>query len=301
MMKTPQPGVFAQGTRSHVQLEFSIPPSADLESVRGALRAFREPAVTFGGANVVVGFGAALWRRLAPACVPDALAPFAGVRGPEHAAPATQRDVWVWIHGHGHDIALDVARGAAHALREVGTLELEVPCFVYRDSRDLFGFIDGTENPPVLEAAPVALIPEGRPGSGGSIALTQKWVHDISKFHALPVAEQEGVIGRTRLESIELDDDAKPPTAHIARTVIEEDGEELEIFRRSVPYGGVAEHGLYFIAFTNEPRRIDLMLARMFGTAGDGLSDRLIDFTRAVTGSYFFVPSVEDLASAIGA
>jgi putative iron-dependent peroxidase len=300
-MKTLQPGVFAQGTRSHFQLEFSIPKTASVESVRSALRSFREPAVTFGGANVVVGFGPDLWKRLAPKKVPKVLKPFAGVQGPKHAAPGTQRDVWIWVHGHGHDIALDVSRGAAHALMDVGKLELEVPCFVYRDSRDLFGFIDGTENPPVLEAPPITLIPDGQPGEGGSIAFTQKWKHNISKFQALPVKEQERVFGRTRQESIELADDAKPETAHIARTVIEEDGEELEIFRRSVPYGGVKDHGLYFIAFTNEPRRIDMMLDRMFGVSGDGLSDRLIDFSKALTGSYFFVPSLEDLSDAIGA
>ena len=299
-MPNTQPGVFALGTRAHIQLEFNVNPRVNVEAVRKALRGFREPAVTFGGANVVFGFGQALWKRLAPKCVPAALADFKAIRGKLHRAPATQADLWIWVHGHGSDIVLDVARGAAHALESVGSLKLEVPCFVYRDSRDLTGFIDGSENPPVFDAPEVALIPRG-PGASGSIALNMKWVHDLSKFHALSVQDQERTIGRTKLDSIELDDDAKPANSHIARTVIEEHGEELEIFRRSVPFGGVAEHGLYFIAFTNEPSRTDKMLARMYGTSGDGITDRLLDFTTAVTGSYFFVPSLEDLASAIGA
>lgn len=297
-MITAQPGIFAQGTRSHFQLEFKLNKGARVEEVRAALRGFREPAVTFGGANVVMGFSKRAWKMLLPDASPVELDDFAGVKGSKYSAPGTQRDVWVWIHGHGHDIVLDVARGAAHALAKVAKLELEVPCFVYRDSRDLLGFIDGTENPPVAAAPELTLFQSGA-GAGGSIALAMKFVHDISKFQALDLKAQEKVIGRSRLDSVEMDDHAKPPTAHISRVVIEEDGEELEIYRRSVPYGGVNEHGLYFIAFTNQPWRIEAMLANMYGTAEDKLTDALLDYTRAVTGSYFFVPSLTDLARAI--
>jgi putative iron-dependent peroxidase len=298
-MSTGQPGVFAQGTRAHFQLEFTVPKSVTPRQLGAALGRFREPAVTFGGANVVIGFGPALWARLAPDHVPGELRRFRAIRGKRHSAPATQRDLWVWIHGHGHDIALDVARGACNALAKVAKLELELPCFVYRDSRDMLGFIDGTENPPVEDAPAIALLPPGQPGEGGAIALAMKFVHDIEKFQKLTVKAQQGVIGRTKLDSIELSDAVKPATSHIARTVIEEDGEELEIYRRSVPYGTVREHGLYFIAFTNDPGRIDRMLARMYGTADDGLTDDLLQFTRAVTGSYFFVPSLEALSALI--
>lgn len=285
--------MFAQGTRSHFQLEFSLNKNASIAAVRKALAGFQEPSVTFGGANVVIGFGPALWNKLVPGAAPDVLRPFKTLQGKRHKAPATQRDIWVWIHGHGHDIALDVARGATHALAPVAKLALEVPCFVYRDSRDLLGFIDGTENPPVAEAPEIALF-----DNKGTIAFTQKWIHDIAKFQALPLAEQEAVFGRSRLDSKEMSDKKKPATAHIARTVIEENGEELEIFRRSVPYGNVGEHGLYFIAFTNDPRRIDMMLQRMYGTSGDGLEDAMLNFSRAVTGSTWWVPSLEDLEKA---
>lgn len=296
-MAVAQQGIFAQGTRAHYQLEFSVGDDASVEAIRSALGRLREPTVTAGGLNVVVGFGADLLRRLAPAAAPPALRSFIAIDGPGGAAPATQHDIWVWLHGTGHDVVLDAARAVATALAPVAEVALEQPGFVYRDSRDLTGFIDGTENPPVAEAHDVAVIPEGEIGAGGSFVIAMRWVHDLEAFHALDGAEQEGVVGRTKPDSIELADDVKPPTAHIARVVVDgDDGEELEIFRRSVPFGTVTELGLSFIAFSADPDRFTIMLGRMFGTSGDGLSDRLVAFTKPVTGSFFFVPAVEVLA-----
>jgi putative iron-dependent peroxidase len=142
------------------------------------------------------------------------------------------------------------------------------------------------------------VVPEGEVGAGGSFVIAIKWMHNLAAFNALAERDQEGVFDRTKLASIELDDDIKPPTAHIARVVIEDDnGEELEIFRRSVPYGTVSELGLYFLAFSADISRFERMLARMYGMTGDGLSDHLMAFTRAVSGSFFFAPSVEALAA----
>jgi len=139
------------------------------------------------------------------------------------------------------------------------------PAFVYRDGRDITGFVDGAEKPPADEAPEVALVPDGEVGTAGSYVIVMRWVHDLDTFSALPVAEQEAVIGRTKDLSIDLGE-AKPPTAHIARVVIEEDGEELEIYRRSTPFGDVASQGLYFVAFSAYPSRFTKMLAAMFGT-----------------------------------
>jgi putative iron-dependent peroxidase len=183
------------------------------------------------------------------------------------------------------------------AIRELGgiaTVSEETSSWPYQHDRDLTGFIDGTENPPVDEAAGVAVVPDG-PGAGGSHVVAMRWVHDLAAFHRLAVAEQEATIGRTKPDSVELD--AKPPTAHISRVVIEEDGEELEIYRRSAPYGRVQELGLYFVAFSADRTRFDKMLARMFGTAGDGVHDHLTDFTKPVSGSYYFAPSLEAIAA----
>jgi len=184
-------------------------------------------------------------------------------------------------------------------LDPIATVAQEVAGFVYRDSRDLTGFIDGTENPAVEEAYEVATLPDGQPGTGGSFAITQRWVHDLAAFNALPLQEQEAVIGRTKPDSVELDDDVKRHTAHIARMVIEEDGEELEIYRRSVPYGSVTEHGLQFVSFSAEPQRFTKMLHRMFGT-DDGVRDRLTAFSTPISGAYWFVPSLEALGDALG-
>ena len=115
--------------------------------------------------------------------------------------------MWVWIHGTGPDVILDVARGVTDALGPELVLGAEQPCFVYLDSRDLTGFIDGTENPPVDEAAGVAVVPGG-PGAGGSHVIAMRWVHDLAAFHRLAVAEQEATIGRTKPDSVELDDQA---------------------------------------------------------------------------------------------
>jgi putative iron-dependent peroxidase len=292
-----QPGIFAQGTRSHRHLEFDLKPGVSADAVLDALGPLRQPSVTAGGANIVVGFSLALWSQLDHGA--------AAVDGNRYPAdipglPHTQHDVWVWTHGTGDDVLLDIARATSALLGPCATIAQEVAGFVYHDSRDLTGFIDGTENPPVEEAFEVAVLPDGSAGAGGSFAITQKWVHNLSAFHALAEQDQEGVIGRTKRESIELDDDVKPDTAHIARVVIEENGEELELWRRSVPYGTVDEHGLYFVAFSADPTRFEKMLRRMFNAAGDGLHDRLTDFTTPTSGALYFVPSVEALGDALG-
>ncbi|MFA5884408.1 MAG: Dyp-type peroxidase [Acidimicrobiia bacterium] len=291
--RTAQPGIFAQGTPAHYHLEFDC-SSSDPAAIGEAVAALREPAVTAGGVNLVVAFGPALWRRLAADDAPEDLHDFAPIQG-AHVAPATQHDVYVWAHGASYDVVFDIARAVVVALARVATLATEQPSFVYLDSRDLTGFIDGTENPPAHEAPGVAVVAEG-PGAGGSFVILQRWVHHLGAFHALSLEEQEGVIGRRKADSVELDDDQKPDTAHIARVVIEEDGEELEIYRRSTPFGTVGEHGLQFVGFSADPSRFDKMLARMFGTTGDGLHDHLTDFSTPVTGAYYFAPSLEALA-----
>jgi porphyrinogen peroxidase len=297
-MAVAQQGIFAQGTRAHYQLEFDVSPAASVDEIRVALGHLREPAVTSGGLNIVIGFGPDLLRRIAPAEAPPAFHPFAAIDGPGGHAPATQHDIWIWLHGTGHDIVLDAARFVTASLAPIAGLALEQPGFVYRDSRDLTGFIDGTANPPVAMANDVAVIPDGEVGAGGCFVIAIRWVHNLAAFHALAVGDQENVFGRTKVDSVELPPGVKPPTAHIARVEVDdENGEELAIFRRSVSYGTVAELGLYFLAFSAEINRFEIMLARMFGTSGDGVSDRLLSFTTPVTGSFYFAPAVEVLAS----
>jgi putative iron-dependent peroxidase len=294
----PQFGIFAQGTIAHAFLEWDLRPDVDLSIAADVLGRLRGPSVAAGGVNLVLAFGSDLWAALAPDHVPSGLAAFQrlGGLGGRHA-PATQHDLWLWINGSSQDVVFEHTRAAARAIDEVAELASEQLAFVHRDSRDLTGFIDGTANPTLLEAPAAALVPDGQPGAGGSHVLAMRWVHDLDAFEARPVAEQQDIIGRTKPDSIELDDDVKPPTAHIARVEIEDDaGNELPIYRRSVPYGTVAEHGLYFVAFSAERARFERMLGRMFGTDGDGRHDRLTEFSRPVSGAYYFAPPMNLLA-----
>jgi porphyrinogen peroxidase len=296
-MQVPQFGIFAQGTIAHEFIEFDLRPDIDITLATAALSRLRAPAVAAGGVNLVIGFGSELWRAVAPDQAPDDLRPFTPIsRLGGHHAPATQHDCWLWISGSSRDVVFEHSRAAVLALAEVAVLATDQPAFVHRDSRDLIGFIDGTANPMTHEAPEVVLVPEGSPGAGGSHVLVMRWVHDLDAFGRLAVPEQERVIGRTKPSSVELKPEAKPPDAHIARVEItDEAGAERPIFRRSVPYGNVIEHGLYFVAFSADRTRFDRMLARMFGLE-DGVHDRLTDFSRPVTGSFYFAPSLTLLA-----
>jgi putative iron-dependent peroxidase len=294
----PQFGIFAQGTNAHAFVEWDLRPDVDIVEAASVLGRLRGPSVSAGGVNMVLAFGADLWRALAPRDVPAGIGPFHPIgRLGGHHAPATQHDLWLWINGSSQDVVFEHTRAAAVAIETVAQLANEQVAFVHRDSRDLTGFLDGTANPAMLEAPMAALVPDGQPGAGGSHVLAMRWVHDLKAFGALSVTQQEGVFGRTKAESIELDDEAKPPTAHIARVEIEDEaGIELPIYRRSVPYGNVQEHGLYFVAFSADRSRFDTMLGRMFGTDGDGLHDHLTNFSRPVSGAYYYAPPLNLLA-----
>lgn len=290
-MRLPQFGIFAQGTVAHEFIEFDLRPDVDKAYAGRLISQLEQPAVAAGGVNLVIAFGPDLWRRLAPDEAPASLGAFREIIGLDgRRAPATQHDVFVWVNGSSSDVVFEHGRAAVAAVADVATVATEQACFVHRDSRDLMGFIDGTENPPLLEAPLAALVPPGEPGAGGSHVIVMRWIHDLARFERLPQTEQERVFGRTKIDSVEMADDLKPTTAHIARVEIEDErGDELQIYRRSVPYGTLAEHGLYFVAFSADRERYDRMLARIFGLA-DGQRDRLTDFSRPVTGAFYFAP-----------
>jgi putative iron-dependent peroxidase len=163
----------------------------------------------------------------------------------------------------------------------------------YKHSRDLTGFEDGTENPTLFDAPAAALVPDGAPGAGGSVLLFQQWRHRSRAWRALPEGDQEAVIGRTKPESVELDDGVMPANAHVARTKVVVDDAELPIFRRSSPYGTVTEHGLLFLGFAGEQRRLQTMLEQMAGIGGP--RDALTRFSEPLTGAYYFCPALSAL------
>jgi putative iron-dependent peroxidase len=292
-MPTPQPAIFTLGTSDHWFLQFQVPDSADLDTLAQVVAEVRDEA-SQRGVNSVVACGPGLSARWFGAESPAGFRPFATVAGEMKEAPSTQDDLLVWLHSGERSANFDIAQLMTDCLDQEGVASLlhEIPGWVYLDSRDLTGFIDGTANPSPDEAPGVAVVPEGRPGAGGSFVIGMRWVHDLATFEHLAVADQEAVMGRTKPDSVELD--PKPADSHVGRVEIaDESGEELAIFRRSVPYGSLNEPGLFFLAFCHDQSIFDLMLARMFGTTGDGVHDRLIEFTTPVTGSYYYAPPVE--------
>jgi putative iron-dependent peroxidase len=163
------------------------------------------------------------------------------------------------------------------------------------DERDLLGFVDGTENPSGAAARNAVLIGDDDPQfAGGSYVVVQKYVHDIQAWDALPVDEQERAVGRTKLSDIELSDADKPPNAHVAlNTIVDEDGAQQQIMRFNMPFGRVGERvfGTYFIGYARSPEVIEQMLGNMFVGRPPGNHDRLLDFSTALTGCMFFVPT----------
>lgn len=244
----------------------------------------------------VVGFGFSLWETLSPGRRPARFRPFTKLASEGRIAPATGGDLLVHLVASRPDVCCEIAWRLRDDLGTRVEVMDEVHGFQYFDSRDLTGFIDGTENPTGRARAKAALIGREDPAfAGGSYVFTQRYVHDLAAWSRLAIAEQEQVIGRRKHDSKELSARAKPPTAHIARVVIEEAGEELEIVRHSFPYGTSAERGLFFIAYTRDLAIPEAMLRHMVGTTGDGLHDRLMEFTRAVSGATFFAPSLRAL------
>ena len=203
--------------------------------------------------------------------------------------PATQHDAVVWLSGSAYDVLFDMARSVIHDLAALASLAEETSSWPYRHDRDLSGFIDGSENPSLLDAPVARCCPKEFPGAAGSVLLLQKWKHLTAQWEALPVDQQERIIGRTKPESIELEN--KPSDSHVARTDQDEFG---NIFRRNMPYGNVEDHGTVFVGFSADQKRLSKMLDSMAGLV-NGTRDALTRYTLPITGSYYFVPSVESL------
>ena len=290
-MSTPQGGIFALGTASHAYLEFDVSANRAGRELVAAISSLREPRTTMGGVNLVAGFRPELWRTSATDDSPADLTGFnEDVRGVDgFAMPATQHDAVLWLSGSAYDVVFEVARNAIAELGSLASVAEETSSWPYRHDRDLTGFIDGTENPTLTDAPELVVIGEGTPGAGGTILLLQKWAHDASAWEALSVADQERAIGRTKAESVELDD--RPADSHVASTDQDRFG---TIFRRNMPYGTVTDHGTMFVGFSSTQRPLATMLESMAGLAG-GARDALTRYTRPLTGSYYFVPSTDAL------
>lgn len=288
-MNTPQSGIFALGTASHAYLEFDLRPGANPRDLVTAMANLREPRTTIGGINLVSGFRPELWRQIVPDGAPPGVAGFnRDIHGADdYVMPATQHDAVLWLSGSAYDVVFDESRQAIAGLTGLTAIADETSSWPYRYDRDLTGFIDGTENPSLLEAPGVLVVPDGAPGAGGTVLLLQKWVHNATRWESLDAAAQERIIGRRKEDSVELD--PKPPDSHVARTDQEVFG---HIFRRNMPYGTVTNHGTVFVGFSADQKRLTAMLESMAG-ATDGVRDALTRFTTPLTGAFYFIPSVE--------
>src|SRR5271165_5193995 len=296
----PQP-VAAPLTRAAIFLVVTISSGANQESSVRSLCAdlaallrsvgFREPDQHL---SCITGFGSEAWDRLFGEPRPAELHPFREIRaGPRHAV-ATPGDVLFHIRAERMDLCFELAAQIMARLQGAVTPVDEVHGFRYFDSRDLLGFVDGTENPTGRETVDATVIGGEDPDfTGGSYVIVQKYLHDLAGWNALPTEEQEHIIGRTKLSDIEIDEAIRPSSAHNSLNTIVEDGKEIKIVRDNMPFGvtGQGEFGTYFIGYSRSPRTMEQMLENMFVGRPPGNYDRILDFSRAVTGSLFFVPS----------
>jgi len=301
--------VAAPLTRAAIFLVATLNPGP---GARAALRSFCGDlpalvrAVEFrdleGALSCVVGFGSDAWDRLFGATRPAELHPFREIRAGARHAVSTPGDLLLHIRAKRMDLSFELATQIMARIGNAVSAVDEVQGFRYFDERDLLGFVDGTENPRGAAAADAVLIgDEDATFEGGSYVIVQKYLHDLDAWNALSAEAQERIIGRTKLSDIELDDSVKPTSAHNALTTIVEDGKEIKILRDNMPFGrpGQGEFGTYFIGYSRSPRTIEQMLENMFIGRPPGNYDRLLDFSRAVTGNLFFVPSatfLEDVA-----
>jgi porphyrinogen peroxidase len=290
-MRRPQGGIFALGTASHAYLEFDAASNSAAAEVVATLAGLREPRTTMGGVNLVTGFRPSLWAEVVPDDAPAGMNDFdrelIGLEG--FVMPATQHDAVIWLSGSAYDVVFEVARKAIAAVADLATVAEETSSWPYMHDRDLTGFIDGTENPSLIDAPEFALIPNSGPGGGGTVLLLQKWEHEASAWEALTVGEQEQVIGRLKSDSTEIEDKAED--SHVASTDQDRFG---KIFRRNMPYGTVTQHGTMFVGFSAEQKRLSDMLESMAGLAS-GHRDALTRYARPLTGAYYFVPAADSL------
>jgi porphyrinogen peroxidase len=255
------------------------------------------------GLTCIVGFGSDAWDKLFGSPRPVDLHPFQEIRSGGRHAVSTPGDILFHIRAKRMDLCFELATQIMDSLGEAVSITDEVHGFRYFDDRDVIGFVDGTENPRGEAAREAVIIGDEDPAfAGGSYVIVQKYLHNMKAWNGLSIEAQEHIIGRRKLSDIELSDAEKPASAHNALTVIEENGKELKILRDNMPFGrpGHGEFGTYFIGYSRTPRITETMLQNMFVGRPPGNYDRLLDFSTAVTGGLFFVPSATFLDNVSG-
>ena len=302
-MQEPQ-AVLTPLTAASIFLVATIEPGAEatarevLADLSGLERAvgFRVPTAALA---LVTGIGAEAWDRMFSGPRPAQLHTLHEVRGQRHHAVSTPGDLLFHIRATQADVCFELATLIMDRLAGAATVVDEVHGFKYFDDRDLLGFVDGTENPTGAAATAAVTVGSEDPDfAGSSYVVVQKYLHDMTAWNAISIEDQERVIGRRKLSNVELADDVKPSNSHVALTVIEAaDGSQRQILRDNMAFGtiGQREFGTYFIGYASTPTVIEQMLRNMFIGDPVGNHDRILDFSTAVTGTLFFVPTAEFL------
>lgn len=250
-----------------------------------------------------VGIGSDAWDRFGQSHRPAQLRPFVAVDGGTHKAIATRGDLLFHIRAERGDLCFEFERLLLAALGDSVTVVDEVQGFRYFDSRDLLGFVDGTENPTGASMDAAALVSDEDPEfAGGSYVVVQKYLHDLDAWNELTTEQQERIIGRTKLDNVEREDADPAQKSHKSlNTIVDANGVEHDILRDNMPFGrpGAAEFGTYFIGYAKDLWVIERMLHNMFVGVPPGAYDRILDFSTAVTGTTFFAPSIAVLESLV--
>ena len=291
---TAQTGILLESCKAGVFLEANITDySVVSKTIHQFLDSLEQLQQAYPDARLgaVLAFGDTAWKKLGGQSAAE-LKPFVTLGKGDLSAPSTQTDLLVHIQSLRPDVNFSVAQAAVNAFDQAIDVQQEIHGFRWVEERDLTGFIDGTENPKDAQRAEVALISNGN-DKDGSYVFTQRYEHNLAKWEKLNTAKQENVFGRTKTDSVEMED--KADTSHVGRTDLKENGKGLKILRQSLPYGTASgTHGLFFIAYCATLYNIEQQLLNMFGEK-DGKTDRILGFTKAVTGAYYYAPSIEQL------
>jgi putative iron-dependent peroxidase len=304
-MATPQPAIFAPMGEHQWYVHLSRNDGADLKVIKSVLRDLRKACVN-QGINLCLGLGPTLLKDLTND-VPNDFQPFETIKsidGSGREALGTQEELLFWMHSPHKDRNWRTQFEARQALKPHMRVARETITFIYGNSLDMTGFIDGTGNPTPERERAVAIVPDGQPGAGGSFINAQRWVHDLESWEKLPIEEQERVFGRTKPDSTRLEQ--QPASSHLSHVELREGAtadaskpKREELVRRSTPYAlHTGDVGLYFIAFCKTQAPLRERLRAMYGADG-GVRDRLTDFSNPASGSFYFAPSVETLDAAL--
>ncbi|MBV9580921.1 MAG: Dyp-type peroxidase [Chloroflexi bacterium] len=305
-MSDPQAAINAPQTRDAIFLVLALTPgTAHAEQTRRVLGQLDALVRAVGARDIdcnlslAVAFGSAAWDSLFGQPRPADLHPFRELRAGNRVAPSTPGDMLFHIRAERFDVCFELAAQIVARLADSATTVDETHGFRYFDDRDLTGFVDGTENPTGTESIEATIVGDEDPAfAGGSYVMVQKYLHNITAWNRLPTETQEGIIGRTKLNDIELDDTVKPTYAHNALTTLVENGNEVKILRHNMPFGQatIGDSGTYFIGYARSLHPLETMLENMVLGVPPGNYDHLLDFTHPVTGTNFFAPSVQFLS-----